>query len=79
MLPGTKRLTLSLPYHNAVSTDEVFESTIEYWHNWLSQCTYKGPPLAHEYARFHRDSHVVLLYRSSTQAAGAKWFIAPRW
>lgn len=25
-----------------VSTDEVFESTIEYWHKWLSQCTYKG-------------------------------------
>jgi GH15 family glucan-1,4-alpha-glucosidase len=32
-------------HHNVchkVSTDAVFEGTIEYWHNWLTQCTYKG-------------------------------------
>jgi len=32
----------SLDFCHHISPDKLMESTIQFWHNWLSQCTYRG-------------------------------------
>lgn len=41
VLRGLKGMSCGLPLSD-LETDDLFKQTIEYWHQWLSQCTYKG-------------------------------------